>query len=123
MDKKSAPPPPPPRRDYTPSPKPGEPEPNTWSAKMKARGGIWGKKAVDKGTIWSDKIGGRVNDIAEKKFGTEHFWPVTGDMPNEIAKCARILRAFTGKCGYSKNRPYGRLIVYSGRDRQGGDSS
>lgn len=64
---------------------------------MKAKGGVWGKIAVDKGTIWSDKIGGRVNDIAEKKFGTEHFWPVTGDLPKEMDKCARILRAFTGE--------------------------
>lgn len=93
-------PPPPPRREYTPSPKPdasADPAANTWSAKMKARSGVWGKKAIDKGTIWSDKLGGRVNDIAEKKFGTEHFWPVTGDMPKEIEKCARILRAFTGE--------------------------
>lgn len=64
---------------------------------MKAKGSIWGKKAVEKGTVWSDNIGGRVNDIAEKKFGTEHFWPVTGDFVREMDKCARILRAFTGK--------------------------
>jgi hypothetical protein len=27
--------------------------------------------------------------------GTERFWPVTGDMPLEYAKCARIIREFT----------------------------
>jgi hypothetical protein len=91
----AAPPPPPPRREYTPSPKPTE-EPTGWQAKMKARGGAWGKVAIDKGTIWSDKIGVRVNDIAEKKFGTEAFYPVTGDFPKEMDKCARILKAFTG---------------------------
>ena len=64
---------------------------------MKAKGGAWGKVAIDKSTIWSDKIGGRVNDIAEKKFGTEHFWPVTGDLPKEMDKCARIVKAFTGE--------------------------
>jgi len=63
---------------------------------MKAKGGAWGKVAVDKGTIWSDKIGVRVNDIAEKRFGTEAFYPVTGDFPKEMDKCARLLRAFTG---------------------------
>lgn len=89
-------PPPPPRREYTPTAKTGDPEPSTWSSKMKAKGGVWGKIAVDKGTIWSDKIGARVNDVAEKKFGVEHFYPVTGDMPKEIEKCARILRLFTG---------------------------
>jgi hypothetical protein len=38
-----------------------------------------------------------VNEIAEKRFGTEHFWPVTGDFGREMDKCARILRAFTGE--------------------------
>jgi hypothetical protein len=94
--KMSAPPPPPPRREYTPSPKPAEAEPTGWSAKMKARGGAWGKVAIDKGTNWSDKLGGRVNDIAEKKFGTEAFYPVTGDFPKEMDKCARLIKAFTG---------------------------
>lgn len=90
-------PPPPPRREYTPTPKSVEAEPTGWQAKMKAKGGAWGKVAIDKSTIWSDKIGGRVNDIAEKKFGTEHFWPVTGDLPKEMDKCARIIKAFTGE--------------------------
>ena len=64
---------------------------------MKAKGSVWGKKAIDKSVVWSDNIGGRVNDIAEKRFGTEHFWPVTGDFVHEMEKCARILRAFTGE--------------------------
>lgn len=29
------------------------------------------------------------------KAGTERFYPVTGDFPQEMAKCARILRLFT----------------------------
>jgi hypothetical protein len=76
---------------------PAQPEKSSWSAKLKAKGGAWGKVAVDKGTILSDRVGGRVNDIAEKRFGTEAFWPVTGDLPKEMDKCARILRTFTGK--------------------------
>jgi hypothetical protein len=99
----SAPPPPPPRREYTPSPKPTE-EPTGWQAKMKARGGAWGKVAIDKGTIWSDKLGVRVNDIAEKRFGTEAFYPVTGDFPKEMDKCARILKAFTGMLSLLESR-------------------
>lgn len=64
---------------------------------MKATGSIWGKKAIDKSVQWSDNIGGRVNTVAERKFGTEHFWPVTGDFGREMDKAARILRAFTGE--------------------------
>ena len=56
-----------------------------------------GKKAMDKGQVYSDKLGGKVNDIAEKKFHTEAFWPVTGDFPKEMEKAARILRSFTGE--------------------------
>ena len=63
---------------------------------MKAKSSVWGKKAVEKGFILSDNIGHRVNDIAEKRFGTEHFWPVTGDFVKEMDKCARIIRSFTG---------------------------
>ncbi len=44
----------------------------------------------------SDNLGGKVNDVAEKRFGTEAFWPVTGDFPKEMDKAARILRSFTG---------------------------
>jgi hypothetical protein len=66
---------------------------------MKAKGAVWGKTAMDKGIILSDNIGGKVNNIAEKRFGTEHFWPVTGDFGREMDKCARILRAFTGGSG------------------------
>ena len=112
----SAPPPPPPRREYTPSPKPAE-EPTGWSAKMKAKGGAWGKVAVDKGTIWSDKIGVRVNDIAEKRFGTEAFYPVTGDFPKEMDKCARLVKAFTGE-----SPPYAKhCLISSGGDCQRGE--
>ena len=63
---------------------------------MKATGSIWGKKAMDKSVKISDNIGGKVNNVAEKRFGTEHFWPVTGDFPRQMQQAARILRAFTG---------------------------
>ncbi|WWC57736.1 uncharacterized protein I303_100270 [Kwoniella dejecticola CBS 10117] len=91
---------PPPRRTAASStPASGSTTPNEeapgWKEKMKARGTVWGKKAMDKGVKISDNIGGRVNDIAEKRFGTEAFWPVTGDFPKEMEKCARILRSFT----------------------------
>ncbi|WVQ64440.1 uncharacterized protein L199_002606 [Kwoniella botswanensis] len=94
---------PPPRRTpaaSAPSTRPttpsaSDPSTPTWKDKVKARGAVWGKKAMDKGVKISDNIGGRVNDIAEKRFGTEAFWPVTGDFPKEMDKCARILRAFT----------------------------
>jgi hypothetical protein len=66
---------------------------------MKSKSSIWGKKAMEKGVGWSDVVGGRVNDIAEKRFGTEAFWPVTGDFGREMDKCARILRDFTGELG------------------------
>ncbi|RSH90499.1 hypothetical protein EHS25_001104 [Saitozyma podzolica] len=62
---------------------------------MKARGSAWGKVAMEKGVKLSDNIGGRVNSVAEKRFGTEAFWPTTGDFPKEMDKAARILRAFT----------------------------
>ncbi|WWC85460.1 uncharacterized protein L201_000323 [Kwoniella dendrophila CBS 6074] len=92
---------PPPRRTPKPStpstPSAGEDGNQTpgWKEKMKAKGSVWGKIAVEKGVKLSDNIGGKVNNIAEQRFGTEAFWPVTGDFPKEMEKCARILRAFT----------------------------
>jgi hypothetical protein len=71
---------------------------------MKARGAAWGKVAMEKGIQISDNLGGKVNTIAADKFGTEAFWPVTGDLPNEMEKCARILRSFTGKCIHDRKR-------------------
>lgn len=65
---------------------------------MKARGSSWGKAAIDKSVVISDSVGGRVNSIAEKRFGTHAFWPVTGDFGREMDKCAQILREFTGEC-------------------------
>ncbi|XAO21440.1 hypothetical protein I312_100191 [Cryptococcus bacillisporus CA1280] len=93
----SNPPPPPPRRTYYPSASSLAPDPSakTWKDKVKAKGSIWGKYAMDKGVKVSDNLGGKVNDLAERRFGTEAFWPVTGDFPKEMDKCARILRAFT----------------------------
>ncbi|KAL7418635.1 hypothetical protein Q5752_007093 [Cryptotrichosporon argae] len=90
---------PPPRRagDASASsstPASGSSTPSRW-ASMKAKSTVWGAKAMEKGVLISDKVGGRVNAISEKHFGTEAFWPVTGDFPKEMDKAARILRAFT----------------------------
>jgi hypothetical protein len=98
----TTPPPPPPRRAAGATGSPSQsgtttPDEAGWKAKMKTKGSAWGKYAMDKGVVWSDNIGNKVNNIAEKRFGTEHFWPVTGDFVKEMDKCARILRAFTGK--------------------------
>lgn len=91
----------PPSRTSTPASTPAAADdPNaksTWSSKMKAKSKVWGTKAMEKGVVISDNLGTRVNDIAEKRFGTEAFWPVTGDFPKEIEKCTRILRAFTAE--------------------------
>ncbi len=54
---------------------------------------------MDKSVKISDNVGGKVNDVAEKRFGTEHFWPVTGDFERQMDQAARILRAFTGESG------------------------
>ncbi|WVQ84975.1 hypothetical protein IAT38_007139 [Cryptococcus sp. DSM 104549] len=89
------PPPPPPRRINSPRTSTPDPAPSTWKDKMKAKGSVWGKYAVEKGVKISDNLGGKVNGVAERRFGTEAFWPVTGDFPKEMDKCARILRAFT----------------------------
>ncbi|KAJ9094553.1 hypothetical protein QFC20_006868 [Naganishia adeliensis] len=86
----------------------------TWKDSMKDKGKVWGGKAYEKSWKWSDAIGGRVNDYAGKVslrnhklgkltftellcvyLGSERFWPVTGDFPEEMEKAARILRAFT----------------------------
>lgn len=98
------PPPPPPRRTYSPSASSLAPDPSakTWKDKVKAKGSVWGKYAMDKGVKVSDNLGGKVNGLAERRFGTEAFWPVTGDFPKEMDKCARILRAFTGKQAYDR---------------------
>jgi hypothetical protein len=60
-----------------------------WSTKGK----VWG----DKAQVWSDSIGGKLNNFAEQRLGAEAFFPVTGDMPREMDKCARLLKAFTGE--------------------------
>jgi len=42
----------------------------------------------------SDAIGVHANDLTAK-VGGERWWPTTDDFPAEVAKCVRILRAFT----------------------------
>ncbi|GAC76882.1 uncharacterized conserved protein [Moesziomyces antarcticus T-34] len=54
----------------------------------------WGKTAFDKSIVVSDWASGYANS-ASAKMGGERFWPKSNDFPEEIAKCERILRAFT----------------------------
>ncbi|WVQ73339.1 hypothetical protein IAR50_002907 [Cryptococcus sp. DSM 104548] len=91
-------PPPPKRKNYTSwtyTTTTPDPSQQSWKEKMKSKGTVWGKYALDKGVAISDNVGGKVNNFAEQRLGTEAFWPVTGDFIKEMDKCARILRAFT----------------------------
>nr|CDI52783.1 conserved hypothetical protein [Melanopsichium pennsylvanicum 4] len=54
----------------------------------------WGKTAFNKSIVVSDWASGYANS-ASAKIGGERFWPKSNDFPEEIAKCERILRAFT----------------------------
>lgn len=62
--------PPPPRRTVAPAP-PALPyssapqEKETWKGWSKRKGAAWGTTAVVKGTLWSDRIGAKVNGYAE----------------------------------------------------------
>ncbi|ODO05083.1 hypothetical protein L198_01770 [Cryptococcus wingfieldii CBS 7118] len=91
-------PPPPKRKNYTSwtyTTTTPDPSQQTWKEKIKSKSSVWGKSALDKGVAISDNLGGKVNNFAEQRLGTEAFWPVTGDFIKEMDKCARILRAFT----------------------------
>jgi hypothetical protein len=66
-----------------------------WKSKAKEVGLSWGRVAIDKGTILSDRFGNKANSVAAERCGVEAFWPVTGDFPAEMEKATRILRAFT----------------------------
>lgn len=90
--------PPPPRRDAhsVPHSRNITPEP-TWKERWGAKSKLWGGKAFNKSISISDKIGTKVNYLAENKIGSEAFYPVSNDFPNECEKAARILRAFTGE--------------------------
>ncbi|GAA5978265.1 hypothetical protein JCM11641_001153 [Rhodosporidiobolus odoratus] len=84
---------PPPRR--TASSTSSSPAPDaTTKTSWKDKAGVWTRKAFDKGTVISDKIGVHANNLSAK-FGGEAFWPVSGDYATEVEKCTRILRAFT----------------------------
>lgn len=90
----SAPPPPPPKRAAglaTPS---GDTTPPKGGSKWKGKASAWGVKALDKAMQLSDKVAPHVNNLTEK-VGGERWWPSTNDFPLEVAKCTRILRAFT----------------------------
>ena len=49
---------------------------------------------MDKSIVLSDWASGYANS-ASAKIGGERFWPKSNDFSDEIAKCERILRAFT----------------------------
>ncbi|GAA6056704.1 hypothetical protein JCM3770_006475 [Rhodotorula araucariae] len=87
---------PPPRRT-TPAPTP-TPPPDTakqgWKERAKAKSAVWGMKAFDKAMVVSDAVGVHANNLTAK-VGGERWWPTTDDFPAEVAKCVRILRAFT----------------------------
>ncbi|POY74830.1 hypothetical protein BMF94_2103 [Rhodotorula taiwanensis] len=90
-------PPPPPRRSAalnasssgTTTPKNG-----TSSGGWKGKASAWGNKAFDKAIKLSDKVAPYANNLTEK-VGGERWWPSSDDFPLEVAKCTRILRAFT----------------------------
>lgn len=52
--------------------------------------------AFNKSIKISDWASGYAN-AASAKFGGERFWPRSGDFEEEIAKCERILKAFTAE--------------------------
>ncbi|GAA5869627.1 hypothetical protein JCM8547_005089 [Rhodosporidiobolus lusitaniae] len=88
---------PPPRRTVAPSAPSSSTSADTSKSAgggWKARAKVWGGKAAEKGLVVSDKIGFHANNLSQK-FGGEAFWPVTGDFPQEVEKCIRILKAFT----------------------------
>lgn len=91
--------PPPPRREAAsvPHSRTATPEQTTWRQRWGAKGKVWGNKAFDKSIVISDKVGTKVNYLAENKIGSEAFWPVSNDFPQECEKAARILRVFTGE--------------------------
>ncbi|GAA5824276.1 hypothetical protein JCM11251_001594 [Rhodosporidiobolus azoricus] len=92
--------PPPPRRHNIvrkpelPYSSTAPPTNETWGQWWKRKGTGWGTTAVEKGLVISDTVGAKANGAAEW-LGSERFWPTTNDGPEEIAKCERILRAFT----------------------------
>ncbi|CCF53051.1 hypothetical protein NDA11_005601 [Ustilago hordei] len=67
---------------------------NPSSSTDESRWKRWGKTAFDKSIVVSDWASGYANS-ASAKLGGERFWPKSNDFPEEIAKCERILRAFT----------------------------
>lgn len=63
-------------------------------AQRDSRWSAWGSSAFKKSIKISDWAAGYAN-AASKKIGGENFWPKSDDTVEEIAKCERILRAFT----------------------------
>jgi SH3 domain-containing YSC84-like protein 1 len=54
----------------------------------------WGRAGFDKSIKVSDWLSPYANKVSSA-VGGERFWPQSNDMPLEIEKCERILRAFT----------------------------
>ncbi|TIB73433.1 DUF500-domain-containing protein [Wallemia mellicola] len=77
--------------------------------KDKRRWMRWSNVAAQKSLQISDYAGSYVNAGAAKsvlELGTERFWPTSGDMPLEIDKAERIIRAFTTE-GIAIDEPVG----------------
>lgn len=79
--------------------KDGDPSSSTATAEKKAaptegRWARWGRAGFDKSIKVSDWISPYANKVSSA-VGGERFWPQSNDMPLEIEKCERILRAFT----------------------------
>lgn len=55
---------------------------------------LFSSLALNQAMVVSDAIGVHANN-ATAKLGGERWWPTTDDFPAEVAKCVRILRAFT----------------------------
>ncbi|GAA5869622.1 hypothetical protein JCM8547_005088 [Rhodosporidiobolus lusitaniae] len=90
--------PPPPKRLVPPKPTlpySSMPDPKEgWSTRWKRNMSGWGTTALNKSIVISDNVGGRVNGWSEW-LGSERFWPTSNDAALELAKCERILKAFT----------------------------
>ncbi|TIB62917.1 hypothetical protein E3P78_02144 [Wallemia ichthyophaga] len=65
----------------------------------------WSSAATVKGIAFSDFAGSYINAGAEK-LGAQRFWPTSGDMPLEIDKAEKVIRAFTTE-GIAVDEPIG----------------
>ncbi|PWN36212.1 uncharacterized protein FA14DRAFT_146468, partial [Meira miltonrushii] len=76
--------------------KDGDPSSSTEKKAVQTEGrwARWGRAGFDKSIKVSDWFSPYANKVSEA-VGGERFWPQSNDMPLELEKCERILRAFT----------------------------